>query len=41
MRKRNRTYYKAKVITNPQLKNRVIDGIRKARENYNKIYHLL
>lgn len=43
MRKRNKTHYKAKITNNPQhwhsyrhLRNRVIDEIRKARENYNK-----
>lgn len=43
MRKRNKTHYKAKITNNPQhwhsyrhLRNRVIDEIRKACENYNK-----
>ncbi|XP_061185471.1 uncharacterized protein LOC133193522 [Saccostrea echinata] len=43
MRKRNRTHYKAKHTDNPlhwqsyrELRNRVIDEIRKSREKYNK-----
>lgn len=43
MRKRNRTHFKAKITSNSQhwhsyrqLRNRIIDVLRKARKNYNK-----